>query len=304
MKITPIFYALAGLSLLGATMATAAPKPVIKAAAENKLPEIWQNVPTAQRLSLVRAAEMDALRILAERIAGLSLDEESTVQDLAATSDTVRGELAAVLRGVKTTEGPTYHEDGRVEVVRAVKINQLVRTITEKKGSAAKVTLDNQQDTLDALGNAAIPGSLGQKRILAKRAAEMDVYRRLAERVAGVQIVGETTLKDFVASDDKLRASFSHTIKSAEITSIAFNDDGTASVEATLKIGPLVRTIVRQKSAQGNVLKVEEKAEQMEITETGNGAPTEEGADGSSAPSSKEVDTVISSVLAVSPAVE
>ncbi len=304
MKITPIFYALAGLSLLGATTATAAPKPVIKAAAENKLPEIWQNVPAAQRLSLVRAAEMDALRILAERIAGLSLDEESTVQDLAATSDTVRGELAAVLRGVKTTEGPTYHDDGRVEVVRAVKINQLVRTITEKQGGSTKVTLDNQQDTLDALGNAAIPGSLGQKRILAKRAAEMDVYRRLAERVAGVQIVGETTLKDFVASDDKLRASFNHTIKSAEITSIAFNDDGSASVEATLKIGPLVRTIVKQKSAQGNVLKVEEKTEQMEITETGNGAPTEEGADGSSAPSSKEVDTVISSVLAVSPAVE
>ena len=304
MKITPIFYALAGLSLLGATTATAAPKPVIKAADENKLPEIWQNVPAAQRLSLVRAAEMDALRILAERIAGLSLDEESTVQDLAATSDTVRGELAAVLRGVKTTEGPTYHDDGRVEVVRAVKINQLVRTITEKQGGSTKVTLDNQQDTLDALGNAAIPGSLGQKRILAKRAAEMDVYRRLAERVAGVQIVGETTLKDFVASDDKLRASFNHTIKSAEITSIAFNDDGSASVEATLKIGPLVRTIVKQKSAQGNVLKVEEKTEQMEITETGNGVPTEEGADGSSVPSSKEVDTVISSVLAVSPAVE
>ena len=120
MKITPIFYALAGLSLLGATTATAAPKPVIKASAENKLPEIWQKVPAAQRLSLVRAAEMDALRILAERIAGFSLDGESTVQDLAATSDTVRGELAAVLRGVKTTEGPTYHEDGRVEVVRAV----------------------------------------------------------------------------------------------------------------------------------------------------------------------------------------
>ena len=304
MKITSVFYALAGLSLLGATTATAAPKLVIKAAAENKLPEIWQKVPAAQRLSLVRAAEMDALRILAERIAGLSLDGESTVQDLAATSDTVRGELTAVLSGVKTTEGPTYHEDGRVEVVRAVKINQLVRTITEKKGSAAKVTLDNQQDTLDALGNAAIPGSLGQKRILAKRAAEMDVYRRLAERVAGVQIVGETTLKDFVANDDKLRASFSHTIKSAEITSIAFNDDGTASVEATLKIGPLVRTIVKQKSAQGNALKVEEKAEQMEITETGNGAPTEEGTGDSSAPSSKEVDTVISSVLAVSPAIE
>ncbi len=303
MKITPIIYALIGLTLLGVTTATAAPKPVVKAEADTKLPAIWRKVPAAQRLSLVRAAEMDALRILAERIAGLALDEESTVQDLAATSDEVRGELAAVLRGVKTTEGPTYYEDGRVEVVRAVKVAQLIRSLTQKNGGTPTASLDTREEMMDALGNAAIPGSPGQKRIMAKRAAEMDVYRRLAERVAGVHLTGETTMKDFVAKDDKLRATFSHTIKSAEITSIVYNEDGTATVEATLKIGPLVRTIVKHKSAQGAVLKVEETAEQQEISETGNGAPAEETPNGASAPSSKEVETVISSVLAVIPVV-
>ncbi len=298
MKITSLFYALTGLSLLGVTTVSAAPKPVIKAEAETKLPEIWQSVPASQRLSLVRAAEMDALRILAERIAGLALDGESTVRDLAATSNEVRGELEAVLRGVKTTEGPTYHEDGRVEVVRAVKVAQLIRSLTQKNGGTPTASLDTREDTMDALGNAAIPGSPGQKRIMAKRAAEMDVYRRLAERVAGVHITGDTTLKDFVAKDDKLRTSFNHTIKSAEITSIVYNEDGTATVEATLKIGPLVRTIVRHKSAQGVVLKVEEKTEQQEITETGNGAPAEDASDDASAPSSQEVEAVISSILA------
>ena len=297
MKKNILICAVAGLATLGVCPSFAAPKPVVKASAAANLPEIWQKVPAGQRLTYVRAAEVDALRILAERIAGISLDGETTVQDLAAANDNIRGELAAVLRGVKTTEGPTYHEDGRVEVVRAVKVESLIQSIIKKSNGAVSTSYSKQIDTVDALGNAAIPGSLGHKRILAKRAAEMDVYRRLAERAAGVRVDGSSTVKDFVVEDDSLRASFSHLLKSAEITSIAFNDDGTASVEASLKIGPLVRTIVKHKSAKGQVVKVEESAEQMSITETGQGAAAEGGASPAPAPVSQEVDTIISGVL-------
>lgn len=296
MKKTLIIAAVAGLVTLGVPASYAAPKPVVKAAAAN-LPEIWQKVPAGQRLTYVRAAEVDALRILAERIAGISLDGETTVQDLAEANDNIRGELQAVLRGVKTTEGPTYHEDGRVEVVREVKVQSLIQSIIKKSGGSVSGSITTQVDTVDALGNSAIPGSLGHKRILAKRAAEMDVYRRLAERAAGVQVDGSSTVKDFVVADDSLKASFSHALKSAEITSIAFNDDGTATVEATLKVGPLVRTIVKHKSAKGDVVKVEESTEQMSITETGNGAAAEEGGSAAPAPVTQEVDTIISSVL-------
>lgn len=296
MKKTLVIAAVAGLVTLGVSVSYAAPKPVVKAAATN-LPEIWQKVPAGQRLTYVRAAEVDALRILAERIAGISLDGETTVQDLAAANDNIRGELQAVLRGVKTTEGPTYYEDGRVEVVRAVKVQSLIQSIIKKNGGSVSGSITTQVDTVDALGNSAIPGSLGHKRILAKRAAEMDVYRRLAERAAGVQVDGSSTVKDFVVADDSLKASFSHALKSAEITSIAFNDDGTATVEATLKVGPLVRTIVKHKAANGTVVKVEESTEQMSITETGNGAAAEEGGSAAPAPVTQEVDTIISSVL-------
>lgn len=297
MKPTTLMGAALALAALGLSPAFSAPKPVVKAAAA-ALPEIWQKVPAGQRLTYVRAAEVDALRILAERIAGISLDGETTVQDLAMANDNIRGELQAVLRGVRTSEGPTYYDDGRVEVVREVKVESLIQSIIKKHGGSTFTTTSKQIDTVDALGNAAIPGSLGHKRILAKRAAEMDVYRRLAERAAGVQIEEATTVKDFVAQDDSLKASFAHTLKSAEITSIAFNDDGTATVEATLKVGPLVRTIVKHKSAQGEVLKVDESAEQLSITETGNGAAAEEG--GAAAPTTpvtQELDTIISGVL-------
>ena len=296
MKYSLLVYTVLGLATLGVESTYAAPKPVVKAVATN-LPEIWQKVPAGQRLTYVRAAEVDATRILAERIAGISLDGETTVKDLAAADDKILGELQALLRGVKTTEGPTYHEDGRVEVVREVKVQSLIQSIIKKSNGAASISYSKQVDTVDALGNSAIPGSLGHKRILAKRAAEMDVYRRLAERAAGVQVTGTTTVKDFVVQDDSLKASFAHLLKSAEITSIAFNDDGTATVEATLKVGPLVRTIVKHKAANGTVIKVEESANQMSITETGNGAAAEEGGSEMPAPVTQEVDIIISDVL-------
>lgn len=297
MKKTLLFCAVAGLATLGVCPAYAAPKPVVKAAAAN-LPEIWQKMSAGERLTYVRAAEVDAARMLAERVAGISLDGETTVRDLAAANDSIRGELTATLRGMRTTEGPTYHEDGRVEVVREVKVQSLIQSIIKKNGGAPSTIQTKQVDTIDALGNSAIPGSLGHKRILAKRAAEMDVYRRLAERAAGVQVTSSSTVKDFVAQDDTLKAAFTNTLKAAEITSIAFNADGTASVEATLKVGPLVRTIVRHKSAKGETLKVEEKTEQMIITETGNGAAAEEGAAAPApAPVTQEADTIISEVL-------
>lgn len=58
-------------------------------------------------------------RILAERIMGLSLDGETDVRDLAAADDAIKGQLKATLKGVKTEGTPTYHDDGRIEVVFA-----------------------------------------------------------------------------------------------------------------------------------------------------------------------------------------
>lgn len=305
MKKTTLIIAL-GACLAGLNVQTvyAAPKPTVTAGPT--LPDIWQKVPAAQRLQYVRAAELDATRILAERIAGIKLDGETTVKDLCAASDTVKGQLAASLKGVRTTEGPTFCDDGRVEVVRAVKVKNLIESIKTQTVNGKKVgtttTLLTETEEIDALGNAAIKGSVGHGRVKAKRAAEMDVYRKLAERIAGVQITSDTTMKDFAVEDDTIRASLCNLLKSAEITGISYTDD-TASVTAKVKVGPLIRTIVRTKTASGKVLNVSEKTEQMEVEETGNGAasaaPAETGAaaPAASEPTTEEVDTILSDVL-------
>lgn len=280
--------------------ATAAPKVTVKKGATAALPEIWQSVPTAKRLQYVRAAEMDATRILAERIMGIAITGDTTVKDLAAADDTVKGALSATLKGVKTVGKPVYHEDGRVEVVRAVKIRTLMESVTRQlNGRMQSVSQEVVTAEIDALGNAAIPGSDGHSRVMAKRAAELDVYRRLVERVAGVEISAGTTVRDFAVENDEIKAAFGNTVKSAEITGITYLDDNSAEVTATLKIGPLVRVITKTVAANGKVIKTTEVAKQLEIEETGAGAPPTPGEKpaAATAPTTTEIDMIISQAL-------
>lgn len=195
---------------------------------------------------------------------------------------------------------PTYHDDGRVEVIRAVKTRTLVESIiTKLSNKSTNVVRETITAEIDALGNAAIPGSDGHARVMAKRAGELDVYRRLSERAAGVQITSDSSMKDFVVQSDEIKAAFTNCIKSAEITGISYLDDNSAEVTATLKMGPLVRLITKTIAADGKVLKVEEKAEQLTLEETGMGAPpsSQEKAPASTAPTTTEIDLIISSAL-------
>lgn len=292
-----VIFSLAGII---APATYAAPTVQMKKSAVADMPAIWQSVPTAKRLQYLRAAELDATRILAERIMGISLDGKTTVKNLAAADDTVKGVLAATLKGVKTVGKPTYHEDGRVEVIRAVKTRTLVESVVQKLSSkASTVVRETVTEEIDALGNAAIPGSDGHARVMAKRAAELDVYRRLSERVAGVEITADSTLRDFAVENDEIKAGMSNLIKSAEILSISYLDDNSAEVTAKLKVGPLVRLITKTVSASGKVLKSEEKTEQLEIEETGAGAAPSAGekSAAATAPTTTEIDLIISSAL-------
>lgn len=285
----------------GVATCYAAPTVTISQSDSIAMPEIWQKVPASQRLQYVRAAEVDATRILAERIMGLSLVGETEIRDLAAADDSIKGQLKATLKGVKTEGTPTYHEDGRIEVVRSVKISNLIKCITsstnpKNNGTSYKTVAEE----ISALGNAAIPDSVGSKRVRAKRAAEMDVYRRLAERIAGISLTSDTTVKDFAVESDAVKSSFSHVLKSAEITAITYEAD-VARVTANVKIEPLVRTIVREKAANGKVLNVTESTSQRTVEETGVGAvesAAEESPDApTSEPTSKEIDSIVEEIL-------
>jgi hypothetical protein len=85
MKKIPHFLLVASLaassSLLLPSIVQASVNPTQESAP--KLPEIWQKAGPRERLMATRAAELDADRLLAERIYGLQVDSESTSAPIA-----------------------------------------------------------------------------------------------------------------------------------------------------------------------------------------------------------------------------
>ena len=250
------------------------------------LPEIWQKAGPREQLKATRAAELDADRLLAERIYGLQVDSETTVQDLAAGDDAIAGAVSATLVGSISTEKPEYLPDGRVQVVRAVKIREVIETLNrvikgKRLDDGSFVTSSDNSKTerevkdkvIDVLGNAALLGSEGHQKIMAKRAAEMDAYRRLAGRMMGVKIDSTTTVRDFALEHDEILASLSQVLKAAKPTGIKYNkSNGSCEVTMEIKTQDIIRTL--KKKVIGNTTKTEIKDEILEKTfsETGMGA--------------------------------
>ena len=71
----------------------AATKP--EEGAHSALPPVWHKVSAQQRLNALRIAELDATRLLAERIFGIQVEGDSTVRDLARLDDRLKGGAAA-----------------------------------------------------------------------------------------------------------------------------------------------------------------------------------------------------------------
>ncbi len=69
-------------------------------------------------------------------------------------------------------------------------------------------------------------GNKAQRLLMALRASEVDAYRRLVERVQGIQISSNTKVMDFMTSYDHLKAVVDSYIHSARITSQTFNKEG------------------------------------------------------------------------------
>ena len=250
------------------------------------LPEIWQKAGPRERLKATRAAELDADRLLAERIYGLQVDSETTVQDLAAGNDAIAGAVSATLVGSITTEQPEYLPDGRVQVVRAVKIREVIDTLNRViKGKRLEdgsivTTADNtktnrevKDKVIDVMGNAALPGSEGHQKIMAKRAAEMDAYRRLAGRMMGVKIDGNTTVRDFALEHDEILASLSQVLKAASPTGIKYNkSDGSCEVTMEIKTQDIIRTTRRFLKGTTTKTEIKDEVQEKTFSETGMGA--------------------------------
>ncbi len=76
--------------------------------------------------------------------------------------------------------------------------------------------------------------SKAQKRLMAIRASRLDAYRSMAERVYGMSLRGNTTIRDMVAKNDGFKTAIDAFIHGARVVSAEVMADG--SVETILEM--------------------------------------------------------------------
>ena len=260
----------------------------------------WAQYCTARgRLTAERAARVDAMRKLAERIKGLRITSTTTVQDFVTESDEINTRVNTYIRGMKEV-GRRYHKDELVvEVEMQIKLRQFYASLkswtsTHLKGNNVKLrqveeAVVRAKDTvitetgmgippakylktttpaavrqtvatasaapgwatrtLRATGNAAVDNTnanAAQAKLMAKRAAELDARRKLAEKLSGLQITSNTSVADFVAQNDQIGTSMMTFQQGAGVVPNSFNvaADGTAAVIVEIDLLPLWNSVL------------------------------------------------------------
>ena len=82
-----------------------------------------------------------------------------------------------------------------------------------------------------------------QNKLLAKRAAEADAYRKLAEIVYGLQINSRTYVRDFVTESDDIRGEVDSFIKGIRLGTPTWYEDGSCEVPAEVTVAKVVEVL-------------------------------------------------------------
>ena len=120
-----------------------------------------------------------------------------------------------------------------------------------------------------------------QNKLLARRAAEADCYRKLAEAVYGVQINSQTYVRDFVTESDEIRASVDAIVKGVRLGQPRYYEDGTCEVEGEVTVAKLITALKEVHAAhyKGNSVKtidfeqIKQTLQKDVIRAVGAGAP-------------------------------
>ena len=128
------------------------------------VPPIWKAIDPSARLNAVRAADLDAMRRLVERIKGLRITSDTLVRDFVAESDVISAEAKDFLVGAQKVGNPYYHDNELiVESTYEVPVETVITTIKELhkrhyKGDKVtgmdieKVTQEIKSQTFRAVG--------------------------------------------------------------------------------------------------------------------------------------------------------
>ncbi len=277
------------------------------------------------KLLAMRAARVDAMRRLAERINGLMITSETSVKDFVATDDRIRTSMMSWLRGAREVGEPTYTPDGICNVTMEVTLEEVVvqlkklhkqyykgdkikiediekmtattteKTLRETGSGAPRPEFEERGTTVSAAatGNDIMSSSAweywmahctGRGRLMAQRAAELDALRKLGERINGLMITSQTSVKDFVAESDEINTAMTTFIRGARTVGVRYHDSELiVEVDKEVTLQDLIVNLKQwhkeyykgSKVAMQDFEQLRVQAMDRDIRETGMGVPPE-----------------------------
>ena len=88
--------------------------------------------------------------------------------------------------------------------------------------------------------SAQTPASDAQNKLLAKRAAEADCYRKIAETVKGLRLTSETYVRDFITESDVIESEVDAWVKGVRLGKPMYYEDGTCEVKGEVTVAKLI----------------------------------------------------------------
>ncbi len=243
------------------------------------LPAIWNSSSVQERLKALRVAQLDAYRALLERVYGFQISSGTTIYDCALQSDQIHTRLNQLLKGATEIDKPEFNDKGMVMVVYGLKLSKIIEILkVDKTFDTTTITKGIQDKTIEALGCGALPDTMGMKMLRAKRAAELDAYRLMAERITGVNLNSETTVANMCLKSDKVQASLVAFLKGLKPVTVNYKPDGACAVTMQLKIREVVKTVetlvrIYNSENKDKIENVKIATNDKVFTVTGNGAP-------------------------------
>ncbi|HUS47466.1 MAG TPA: hypothetical protein VM098_05075 [Phycisphaerae bacterium] len=119
-----------------------------------------------------------------------------------------------------------------------------------------------------------------QNKLMAQRAARADAMRKLGERIKGLAITSETTVKDFVVESDTINTAMAAFLAGMRETSVKHLEDGTCQVKMEVTLVDIIVSLKQIHKAyyKGSRFKIQD-FEQITVSNTekviavtGNGA--------------------------------
>lgn len=128
------------------------------------------------------------------------------------------------------------------------------------------------------------PALQAQNKLLSKRAAEADAYRKLAETVNGLQITSETYVRDFITESDTIRTDLDTYIRGIRLGEPKWDADLVCTVEAEVTVAKLIEELksIHSRHYKGGKLKaadfeqIKQYVKKDIVKAVGRGAPRPE----------------------------